>query len=223
MAIPLTSCAFWHSGSWMRRGLLALLALLLVAGGCSEQKKPATSARAKARVSQKPPVERLRCPLTGGPATARGIAGVELGQPIQALVQSCLTARVSSGLISPTLTEARQAVWVVDGKDTLRALAAADGKVVEVDALTPGFASQDSLHVGSSLQEVLRRRPNAAHSGAVQIRQNQLTVGEKPGCGLLAVLSDAMQGQQIELSPTEVSRLPGSLRVKRLAVVRCPI
>ncbi len=207
----------------MRRTVPALLALLLVAGGCSEQKKPSAAAKAKAGPSKSPPVAALRCPLTGRTATARGIAGVELGQAIQPLARACATAAMASGLITPSLTEARQAVWLVDGKDTLRAVAAADGKLVELDALTRGFASQDSLRVGSSLQDVLRRWPNAARSGAVQIRQNQLTIGEKPGCGLLAIMSDAMPGQQIGLSPEEVSRLPGSLRVKRLSVVRCPI
>ena len=200
----------------------SLLATLLGTGACSERPGKKPPAKADTVAATQAPVKPVHCPLAVGPASERSMGGIEVGQPIEPLRIACRSAKTQSGTIAPSLKEAGQALWLIAGSDTVRVLADSAGRVVELDALTPGFVAPDSIRVGNTLQEVLRRRPNAAKTGAVQILQNQLTVGDGHRCGgVIAILSDNMNGQQIGLTPEEVSRLPGSLRVQRLAVVRC--
>lgn len=222
MAIPSQLPTLTHRTHIVKRlGGPALLAVLLVAGACSERPGKKAAAGKAAAVKAGPARKPIHCPLAGNAVSERGIAGIELGQPTDLLKSACRSARTVEGLVSPSLREAWQGLWLLAESDTVRVLASAQGQVVELDALTPGFVSADSIRVGHTLAQVLSRRPNAARSGAVQILQNQLVVGSRPGCGVLAVLSDDRQGQQISLTPEEVSRLPGGLRVKRLSVIRC--
>ena len=205
-----------------RIGAVTLLATLMGAAACSERPGKKAAAGKATAAKAGPTRQPVHCPLAGSAVSERGVAGIELGQPTAPLKSACLAARIQEGRVSPSLTETWQALWLLAGNDTVRVLGSANGQVVELDALTPGFVAPDSVRVGNTLQQVLRRRPNAARAGAVQILQNQLAVGTRPGCGALAILSDDMQGQQISLTPEEVSRLPAGLRVKRLAVIRCP-
>ncbi len=197
-----------------------LLPALLLTMACSEGgKRKVAKGKAKAAAPAKAAV--APCPLAPGALTPKGVGGIELGQLLAQAARSCGPVRVQSGMVSPSLKFATRAIWLITGKDSLRVLADRTGKIVEVDALTPGFVSPDSIRVGATLAEVMRRRPAAAQDGGLEILQDQLVVTDGPCGGVLPVLADNRSGQLIGLTRDEIARVPSTLKVKRLAVISC--
>ena len=159
-----------------------------------------------------PPLPKLSC---GDKVIAeQGIGKLRIGMSVDSLNKQCPVLRDTIQPGPEGTTERR--VTVAFAPDVVDA-EIVDGKVWRIDVESPAFRTADSLGVGSSVAEVLRRDdPNGG------VGEGAFFLISKKHCGLSYQLSGGIPaGANRRWDKAALATLPASMEVNKVLVFAC--
>lgn len=147
--------------------------------------------------------------------TGDGIGPIRIGAKVDSIKKMCGVLRDTTQLGGEGMMERRVTIALPAGQLYAEIV---DGRVWRLDIRSAGFRTTDSLGVGSSLAELLRRKEPkpAAGEGIVVVM-----LGDH--CGMSFVLAGGFEsGVFRKWTGDELAKLPASMKVERVLVFGCP-
>lgn len=194
---------------WIMRLLSAAVVVLILWWGLRLRNG---DARTVAASTAPPPLPELSC---GEKTIAdQGIGKLRIGVSVDSLAKRCpvLTDTVQPG---PEGTTERR-VTVAFAPDRVDA-EIVDGRVWRIDVESPAFRTADSLGVGSSVADVLRRDDPEGGAG-----EGAFYLISRAHCGLSYQLSGGIPASvNRRWDKAALSTLPGSMEVNKVLVSAC--
>ena len=154
-------------------------------------------------------------PERGALVTDSGVGALRLRMTPDE-VRSVMRVVADTMLPNWDCVEPERTLLVRLGTDTVRAAVSAQGRVDRIDIYSPRFRTADGIHVGATVQSVLR--PGA--KGGV----SEATVGfQLPShCGLRFVVAHAPDLERAaDLDYRQLRAFPQAARVSRIEIVGC--
>jgi hypothetical protein len=197
---------------------MALVALLSTVSACERKKESsvADSEQASGGVSATggAPSAPVNSPSCGGETlTDEGVGKIRIGESVESVRHDCTVVRDTTELGGEGMPT--RMVSVLFPRDTVD-VEIVDDKVWRVAIDSRHFSTTDSLHVGTSLAQLLRLRAPQGMTG-----EGALFVMSPDHCGLSFRLSDNGSPVLRDPSPAELSRLPAATRVSNILIVGC--